>query len=56
MCILESTYNLSDARAQVGEEIARAIRSMNTNITFQEDRLHQIRSQMQVPLSSPGSA
>ena len=54
MCILESTYNLSDARAQVGEEIARAIRSMNTNITFQEDRLHQIRSQMKVPLSTSG--
>ena len=56
MSILESTYNLSDARARVGDEIARAIRSMNMNITFQEDRLNQIRGQMKVPLTSPESS
>lgn len=56
MSILESTYNLSDARARVGDEIARAIRSMNMNITFQEDRLSQIRSQMKIPVTNPESA
>lgn len=48
MSILESTYNISDTKAKVGEEIARAIRSMNMNITFQEDRLREIRDQMKV--------
>jgi CheY-like chemotaxis protein len=56
MSILESTYNLSDARARVGDEIARAIRSMNMNISFQEDRLRQIRSEMKIPAASPGSS
>jgi CheY-like chemotaxis protein len=48
MSILESTYNISDSKAKVGEEIARAIRAMNMNITFQEDRLREIRDQMKV--------
>jgi len=49
MSILESTYNISDSKAKLGEEIARAIRSMNMNISFQEDRLREIRDQMKVP-------
>jgi len=48
MSILESTYNISDTKAKVGEEIARAIRSMNMNIEFQEDRLKELRDQMKV--------
>ncbi|KAF5058109.1 Chemotaxis response regulator protein-glutamate methylesterase [anaerobic digester metagenome] len=48
MSILESTYNISDSKAKVGEEIARAIRSMNMNIEFQEDRLRELRDQMKV--------
>ncbi len=48
MSILESTYNISDTKAKVGEEIARAIRSMNMNIEFQEDRLRELRDQMKV--------
>lgn len=48
MSILESTYNISDSKAKVGEEIARAIRSMNMNIEFQEDRLWELRDQMKV--------
>lgn len=48
MSILESTYNISDSKAKVGEEIARAIRSMNMNIEFQEDRLRELRDQIKV--------
>ena len=48
MSILESTYNISTSKAKVGEEIARAIRSMNMNIEFQEDRLRELRDQMKV--------
>ncbi|MGD9937376.1 MAG: response regulator [Methanoregulaceae archaeon] len=48
MSILESTYNISDSKAKVGAEIARAIRSMNMNIEFQEDRLRELRDQMKV--------
>lgn len=48
MSILESTYNISDSKAKVGEEIARAIRSMNMNIEFQEDRLRELSDQMKV--------
>ena len=48
MSILESTYNISNSKAKVGEEIARAIRSMNMNIEFQEDRLRELRDQIKV--------
>lgn len=48
MSILESTYNISDSKAKVGAEIARAIRSMNMNIEFQEDRLRELSDQMKV--------
>lgn len=44
--ILETTYNIRDARAGVGEEIARAIKSMATSIKIQEERLNQIRAQI----------
>lgn len=44
--ILETTYNIRDARAGVGEEITRAIKSMATSIKIQEERLNQIRTQI----------
>lgn len=46
--ILESTYNISDSRARVGDEIARAIKNMTMNISFQEERLGQIRDELQL--------
>ncbi|MGB4279771.1 MAG: response regulator [Methanoculleus sp.] len=44
--ILETTYNIKDARAGVGEDITRAIKSMATSIKIQEERLNQIRAQI----------
>jgi len=44
--ILETTYNIKDARAGVGEDITRAIKSMATSIKIQEERLSQIRAQI----------
>lgn len=46
--ILESTYNISDSKARVGDEIARAIKNMTMNISFQEERLGQIRDELQL--------
>ncbi|ACL17454.1 response regulator [Methanosphaerula palustris] len=46
--ILESTYNISDSKARVGDEIARAIKNMTMNISFQEERLGQIREELQL--------
>jgi len=46
--ILESTYNISDSKAKVGDEIARAIKNMVMNISFQEERLGQIREDLQL--------
>lgn len=46
--ILEFTYNISDSKARVGDEIARAIKNMTMNISFQEERLGQIRDELQL--------
>jgi len=46
MKILETTYNFDDAKVRVSEEIANAIKGMETNIKFQEDRLRQIKGNM----------
>lgn len=46
MKILETTYNFNDSKVRVSDEIARAIKSMETNIKFQEQRLQQIREEM----------
>ncbi len=43
--ILETTYNIKDARAGMGENIMRAIKSMAMSINLQEERLNQIKSQ-----------
>lgn len=43
--ILETTYSIKDARAGMGENITRAIKSMATSIKLQEERLDQIRVQ-----------
>ncbi|NLX50074.1 MAG: response regulator [Methanospirillum sp.] len=55
MSLLESTYNLSDAHVRVSEELALAIRSMNTNIAFQEERLRELRDRMTLSLNEPGT-
>jgi two-component system OmpR family response regulator len=46
MKILETTYNFNDSKVRVSDEIARAIKSMETNIKFQEQRLQQIKEEM----------
>ena len=40
--ILESTYSLDDDDVRVGENIERAIKSMEMSIKLQEERLEQI--------------
>jgi CheY-like chemotaxis protein len=49
--ILETTYNINDAKMRVSDEISRAIKSMETNIRFQESRLQQIRDELSGTLS-----
>ncbi|WP_440950039.1 response regulator [Methanosphaerula subterraneus] len=51
--ILESTYNITDSKAKVGDEIARAIKNMTMNISFQEERLSQIREELQLTPDLP---
>ena len=46
MRILETTYNINDAKAKIAEDITRAIKSMGANIRFQEERLQQIRDEL----------
>lgn len=46
MKILERTYNINDAKIRVRDETGRAIRSMETNIKFQENRLQQIEEEL----------
>jgi len=41
--ILKSTYNFNDSKVSMSDEISRAIKSMETNIRFQETRLQQIK-------------
>lgn len=45
--ILETTYNIKDARAGMGEDITRAIKSMAASIRIQEERLNQVRTQFE---------
>ena len=52
MKILETTYNFDDAKVRVSEEIANAIKGMEMNIKFQEDRLRQIKGNMSGTTSS----
>jgi len=44
--ILETTYNFNDAKIRVSDEISRAIKGMEVNIKFQENRLQQIKAEM----------
>jgi CheY-like chemotaxis protein len=46
MKILETTYNINDSKTRISEEIARAIKSMDMNIRFQENRLQQIKDDL----------
>jgi len=46
MKILESTYNFNDSTVSVSEDISRAMKSMETNIRFQETRLQQIKQEL----------
>lgn len=49
--ILESTYNINDVKMRVSDEISRAIKSMESNIKFQESRLQQIKDELSGTLS-----
>jgi CheY-like chemotaxis protein len=49
--ILETTYNINDAKMRISDEISRAIKSMETNIRFQESRLQQIKDELSGTLS-----
>ena len=46
MKILETTYNFNDSKVRVSDEISRAIKSMEMNIKFQENRLQQIKGEL----------
>jgi two-component system OmpR family response regulator len=46
MKILETTYNFNDSTVRVSDEISRAIKSMDMNIKFQENRFKQIKAEM----------
>ena len=46
MKILETTYNFNDSKVRVSDDISRALKSMDTNIRFQEARLQQIKSDL----------
>ncbi|HET6581180.1 MAG TPA: response regulator [Methanoregula sp.] len=52
MKILETTYNFDDAKVRVSEEISNAIKGMEMNIKYQEDRLRQIKGNMSGTTSS----
>jgi len=41
--LLENTYKISDEKVKLGDEVGIAIRSMDMNIHFQEERLEQLR-------------
>ncbi len=58
MKILGSTYNFNDSKVSVSDEISRAIKSMETNIQFQETRLQQIKDELAgaIPASSPSES
>ncbi len=58
MKILESTYKFNDSKVSVTDDISRAIKSMETNIQFQETRFQQIKGELagaipSLPLNEP---
>lgn len=44
--ILETTYNFNDSKAQVSEDISRALKNMDASLKFQETRFQQIKSEL----------
>src|SRR5512136_2499417 len=44
--ILKTTADFNDSKVRVSDEISRAIKSMDMNISFQETRLKQINSEI----------
>jgi CheY-like chemotaxis protein len=46
MKILERAYNLNDSKVSVTDEISQAIKTMETNLQFQETRFQQIKSEL----------
>ena len=46
MKILETTYNFNDSKVRVSDDISRALKTMDTNLKFQEARLQQIRGEL----------
>jgi len=44
--ILETTYNFNDSKAQVSEDISRALKNMDASLKFQETRIQQIKSEL----------
>ncbi|MFA7695804.1 MAG: response regulator [Methanoregula sp.] len=46
MKILETTYNFNDSKVRVSDDISRALKSMDTNLKFQEARLLQIKGDL----------
>ena len=53
--VLETTYNINDTKLRVSDDITRAIKSMETNIKFQESRLQQIRDELSGTLPKPSA-
>jgi len=46
MKILETTYNFNDAKVRVSDDISRALKTMDTNLKFQEARLQQLKGDL----------
>lgn len=46
MKILETTYNFNDAKVRVSDDISRALKTMDTNLRFQEARLQQLKGDL----------
>jgi len=55
MKILESTYKFNDPKVSVTDEISRTIKSIETNIQFQETRFQQIKSELAGAILSSSS-
>lgn len=46
MKILETTYNFNDSKVRVSDDISRALKTMDTNLKFQEARLQQLKTEL----------
>ena len=46
MKILETTYNFNDSKVRVSDDISRALKTMDTNLRFQEARLQQLKTEL----------